>query len=407
LTPVMCANLTLTMRIKHTYDVAVVGLGAMGAAATYSLACAGKRVVGIDQFSPPHAHGSSHGETRITRLAIGEGEAYTPFALRSHEIWRSLEVRSGRKLLNSIGALVIGSPSAAGVFHKKRDFLGTTITAAKKYNIPHEVLTPSELRGRFPQFSISDGELGYFEYDAGYVRPEECITALLEVATADGASLKLNERVQSIEPLPSGGASVKTSANEYIADQVVVCAGPWLPKLLPQTARFFTCTRQTLFWFSCGDNHRLFAPEKMPVFIWSFDDPHFEGCYGFPALDGPLGGIKIASSFFGASSDADTVDRTVSSDSVDAFYKECVATRIPLISPQCLRTATCLYTVTPDADFVIGRLPSAEQIIIASPCSGHGFKHSAAIGETIAELATRGHTTRNISPFNVARTGLT
>lgn len=388
------------MTSSSQYDVIVIGLGAMGSASVYQLARAGKRVLGIDQFHPPHTHGSSHGETRITRLAIGEGAAYTPFAIRSHELWREFERETSEKMLFPIGGLIIGDRHSTGRFHTKSDFLGTTIAAANHYGVRHEMLSSSDLRARFPQFATGKEDSAYFEPDAGYLKPEVCVKVQIELAKKYGATLRLGERVKELEETAHGGIEVLTDGSRYSAEQLVVTAGPWLQSIFPRKFPSLRVTRQTLYWFPIKERHELFEPGRCPVFIWPFSDAE-SGIYGFPAIDGRDGGIKVASESYGDLVDPDNVPREVSPADTRNFYETHLSGRMPLLGASNLRSTTCLYTVTPNSDFLIGRLPQMPQCIVVSACSGHGFKHSAAVGETVAELVTRDSSRLSIAPFEL------
>lgn len=365
----------------------------------------GSRVLGLDQAHPPHTLGSSHGETRITRLAIGEGHCYTPFALRSHELWRAIEGETGCNLMRATGGLVIGDESRAGRFHNKPGFLRQTFEAAARYGIRHERLSACEIRARYPQFNVSDSESAYFEYEAGYLRPEECVRAQLELALSRGATVRCGERVSDVRQASGGGVVVRTELGEYHGDQLVVAAGAWVTRLIPELRSECRVTRQVLYWFSIERSYASFSPDRCPIFLWSFGVDEEQGLYGFPAIDGPSGGVKLASSAFGEVVDPDTVDRVVSEEEQKIMYEQLVRERLPLVEPRCLRATTCLYTVTPDSDFIIERLSSMPEVLAVSPCSGHGFKHSAAIGECVAELVVRGSTRFDISYFSRTRRG--
>jgi sarcosine oxidase len=231
-----------------SYDVVVLGLGAMGSAAAWQLAKRGRRVLGIDRFSPPHAHGSSHGETRITRLAIGEGPHYSPLAQRSHEIWREIESATGEDLLTVTGGLIISSPSRTAKLHVD-DFFANTLAAAKLYRIAHEVLETEEIRRRYPQFRVRDGEIGYFEAGAGFLRPERCIAAQLRLAKSLGAEIRTGETVLRFEA-GSDAVVIHTEQQIVRAKKLIISAGPWLPKLIGEGyAGAFRILRQVLFWF--------------------------------------------------------------------------------------------------------------------------------------------------------------
>ena len=191
-------------------DVIVAGLGAMGSAALYQLAVSGVSVLGLDRFEPPHDRGSTHGETRITRSAIGEGEEFVPLVLRSNDIWEELSERTGRRLLNRTGLLIFTDGGGGSVLHGK-DILGETIRIAGKFSIPHEVLDGNALRERFPSLSYGPGASGYFEPGAGYLVPELCVSTNLEEARRLGARVNVNEAVLAVTS-SEGGVKVTTFA---------------------------------------------------------------------------------------------------------------------------------------------------------------------------------------------------
>ena len=231
-----------------SYDVIVIGLGAVGAATTYQLAKAGARVLGIDRYAPPHAFGSSHGETRITRLACGEGPEYTAFARRSHAIWRDLERATGETLLTQNGLLVISGPGERAAAHGKEDFLNSTAAIARANDVPHERLDDAAIRRRFPAFAVADGDEAYFEPEAGFLFPERCVAVQIEAARRLGATLHTGETVTSFTS-EAGGVRVVTDKGEYRAGHLVIAAGPWLPQLVPNLAPLLTVRRQVLIWF--------------------------------------------------------------------------------------------------------------------------------------------------------------
>ena len=387
------------MTIREPIETVVVGLGAMGSAVAWQLARRGQSVLGIDRWVPPHPHGSTHGETRITRQAIGEGEHYSPFAIRSHELWREIEAATGSELLTLTGGLIISGPSAGAAVHVP-GFLETTVAAARRYDIAHEVLDPAEIRRRFPAFRVRDDESGYYEPGAGFVRPERCVAAQLRLAERSGATLKVGERVLEVRP-EGAGVLVRTDAARYLAGRAVLTAGAWLPELLgARYAGRFTVTRQVLYWFAPSGPIEPFLPERFPVFIW---EPAGlpEGIYGFPAIDGAAGGVKVASAAYGEPTVPDAVARQVTDEEIARMHATLVAPCFPGLGPRCVKATTCLYTVTPDAGFVIDRHPEHDGIILVSPCSGHGFKHSAAIGEAVAEWVAEGRSRLDLAPFRL------
>jgi sarcosine oxidase len=383
------------------YDVVVAGLGAMGSAATYQLAKAAVRVLGLDRYQPPHDLGSTHGDTRITRVAVGEGHAYVPLVRRSHEIWRELEQESRSEILTQCGGLVLAPPQHSFAMHGTESFLAQTIDAADAFDVPHEVVDTAGLARRFPQFALAGDEQGCLEPGAGYVRPERAVEAQLRLARGLGATLGLGERVLGFDDHGSH-VTVRTTTGTVEASTLIVSAGPWLPELVPELAPAVTIHRQVLFWFDLGDPASYPAMRDSPIFIWFPGGDPSEMIYGFPMVDGPSGGAKVAGEQYVVETTPDDVDREVSAVEVEEMYETCVRPRLPALSARCLRTAVCLYTVTDDSRFLIDRLPSAPNVIVASPCSGHGFKHSAAIGESLAQLATRGESEIDLSAFSLA-----
>ena len=389
--------------MANTADIIVVGLGAMGSAALYQAAKAGARVIGIDRFDPPHDRGSSHGDTRITREAIGEGREFVPLVQRSNQIWEELEAATGRNLLTRSGALILARQSISGDHHGSSSFVQDTISTAKEFGIAHEVLDAGEIHRRYPQFKLDGDELGYFEPGAGFLRPEACVDTQLGMARQLGARILPSEAVLAITE-KSEAVEVRSERNTYSAARVIVTAGPWIHKLLgSRYERYFSIYRQVLCWFALAKNRERYSPERFPVFIWIVGNRPRDMLYGFPAVDGPTGGLKVATEQYEATVDPDAVTRTVTEAEVTAMYSEYIATRFPDLSGKCLRAVTCLYTVTTDAKFIIDQFGGCENVVFASPCSGHGFKHSAAIGEALASWALRQPSRVDLSAFRLDR----
>lgn len=381
----------------HSTDVIVVGLGAMGSAALYQLARRGIKVTGIDRFTPPHDRGSSHGESRITRQAIGEGEEYVPFAVRSHEIWRELEAETRRPLLSRCGGLIIGRPSDSGI-HGHGNFVGRTIAAAERFNIEHEVLTPAEVTKRFPQFRLTGDETCYYEPGAGFLRPELCVAAQLDRARELGAVVHTAESVIRVAA-DATSVTVNTNDGVYKAARVIVTAGAWISHLLGGVyAKLLRVYPQTMYWFAVHDE-MAFAPGRFPIFIWRHgvgDDDHF---YGFPVVSQ---GMKMATEQFTRTIDPDEARPMPSVADAQRMHEAQVRDRLSGVSARCVRAVTCLYTVTPGFRFLVDRHPDWENVLVASPCSGHGFKHSAAIGEALAERVLTGTSRLDLGPFTTS-----
>jgi sarcosine oxidase len=386
----------------NNFDTIVCGLGAMGSAAVYQVAKRGNKVLGLDRFSPPHGNGSSHGESRIIRQAIGEGEEYVPLVLHSYELWREIEKATGKELLTITGGLTLESKKSEAVMHGRRDFLDQAIRCAEKFNIRHEILETADIRKLYPQFAVTD-ERAYFEYETGFLRPELCIETQLHLARKHGATVQTDEPVVSVETRGDSGVTVETSRGAYSAEKVIITAGPWISGFLPPPyAHLFKVYRQVMYWFDIWEDYRtMFSPPDFPIFIWIYGSGGDFGFYGFPTLDGKT--IKIATEQFTAITDPVRVQRAVSMEEEQSIYKDYVQGRLPGISNRCVSAASCLYTTTPDSNFVIDIHPDNDRIIIASPCSGHGFKHSAAIGELLAEQVIDGRSKIDISSFSMTR----
>jgi sarcosine oxidase len=378
-------------------DVIVVGLGAMGSAACRQLASRGASVIGIDQYAPPHVRGSTHGETRITRLAIGEGREYVPLARRSHELWRELEQASGTELLTRTGIVILSPPTGT--------FLSETREAAREYGIAHRELSNAELRAGFPMFAVGGDMVGYYESDAGYVRPERSVAAHLALARVEGATLRLGEHVERWTA-SAPGVTVTTNVATYAAGQLLLCAGAWIGELFPEGRDLFAVYRQLLFWFPIREGYAQLR--DMPVFVWDIGGDqqgfvHLDGFYGFPALDGPDGGVKLASELYERTVAPDGRQHPATPAEIEHMYRGCVAPFFPWLGAEPLRTVSCLYTSTFGSRFVIDRHPEHETVLIVSACSGHGFKHSPAIGEAVAQWLTGQQPGIDLSAFSLAR----
>jgi len=383
------------------HDAIVLGLGAMGSAAAFQLAKRGARVLGIDRYAPPHDRGSTHGDTRITRLAIGEGAHYTPLVQRSHAIWREIERETGASLLTRTGGLIVSSANKTALTHVDA-FFANTVAAAEQHGIAHERLDATQIRRRFPMFAIQDDEFGYYEPEAGFVRPEACVAAQLDLARKHGAEIHTNETVLGFD-WTADGVSVTTDKARYAADKLIVAAGAWLPQLLGEKyARFFKVYRQVQFWFEFEGDIAPFRPDRFPVFIWELQRTR-QGIYGFPAIDGAHS-IKIATEQYAQTVAPDAV-ADVTPEEIARMHRDLVAPWLAGVSSRCVRAATCLYTVTPDFGFVIDFHPQSERVILASPCSGHGFKHSAATGEVLADMALGYESPFDLEPFRLGRFG--
>lgn len=374
------------------YDVIVAGLGGMGSAAAYQLAGRGKKVLGLERYTPAHDRGSSHGQSRIIRQAYFEGAEYVPLLLRAYELWDLLEQETGEDLMTLTGGLMIGPAESRLVTGSKE--------SAKEHGLPYEILDSRELKRRYPPFDPTPGTVALFEEKAGFVRPEASVKAHLDRAAALGAELRFEEEILSWEPTASG-VRVRTAKEAYAAERLVVSAGAWAPELLADIGLPLRVTRQILFWFDPKGGVKPFLPAHFPIFIWEPEDGN--SFYGIPAHDGPAGGVKVA--FFrayGTPTDPETIDREVHDEEIE-FIRRYLARYVPALDGDLLYSQTCMYTNTPDEHFIISTHPEHPQVAIAAGFSGHGYKFCSVVGEILADLATDGATEHPIGLFSPAR----
>jgi sarcosine oxidase len=373
--------------MAERFDVIVAGLGAMGSATLFHLARRGVKALGIDQFAPPHSNGSSHGETRVIREAYFEHPSYVPFVQRAYELWSELERLSGEHLYLQTGGLMIGRTGSA--------VLDGALRSAREHNLPHELLNSAEINDRFPGLHPDPYMSGVLEPRAGILFPEMCVAAHLQLATREGAHIRTNEKVHQWANDPNG-LVVQTSHETYHAGKLVLASGPWIPTLLPKLRGLFQVERQVLLWFKALD-HAEFTPEVFPIHLWEYEPEKM--FYGFPDLGS---GVKVAFHHQGDLTNPVTVDRTVHSSDV-ARMRELLARYLPNANGTFLRGTVCLYTNTPDGHFILDALPDNPNVIVASPCSGHGFKFASAVGEVLADMACGENPKLDLKLFSLAR----
>lgn len=377
------------------YDAIVVGLGGMGSATIANLAARNARVLGIEQFTPAHSRGSSHGQSRIIRQSYFEHPNYVPLLIRAYELWRNLELETGLDLMTLTGGLMIGPPDCQTV--------QGSLASAVQHSLPHELLTAAQIRDRFPAFNPPLGTVGLYETNAGYLRPELCIQAHLSQATKSNAELHFGERVIDWQPSSSGKtAIVRTEHNTYETPSLVLSPGAWAPSLF----RFelpLVVVRQVLFWIKPTSGTANFLPGRFPVYIWeTLDGTQF---YGFPQHGPESDGIKVAVFYNEEPCDPNRLSLTIS-PTLERQIRECLTTRIPSLTGAIVKTVPCMYTNTPDHHFILGKHPVYPSVTIASPCSGHGFKFCSVVGEILADLAMDGHTQHSIEMFSPVRESL-
>lgn len=385
-----------------SYDLIVVGLGAMGSGALYQAAKAGVKVLGIDRYSPPHEFGSSHAETRITRLAVGEGPEYLPLVARSHEIWRELEAETGQPLLYQSGGYFIARNNASGTNDSHWDrFVQRTADMASVADIPFEIRTPAAVRQHIPNLLIEDDDEVGYEPSGGVVLSERAVETQLKLARQLGAQVQTNEPVLEIK-FEADGVTVVTERDRYQADKVIISTGAWMRDFLPKPQQtLLRVTRQVVYWFEVEDP-AVFSTDRFPFVLWLGDTTEdYMGIFPMPPNTTP--GIKLLTEQFHTATDPTSVSRTVTKAEIDEYYQKFVERKLKGVTSNCLKAAVCLYTNTPDEHFIIDHHPESERVIVASPCSGHGFKHSAAIGEAMVQLAMRRKSEIDLSSFGFAR----
>ncbi|MET9903013.1 N-methyl-L-tryptophan oxidase [Streptomyces sp. NPDC006446] len=378
--------------MSPTYDVIVIGLGGMGSAAAHHLSARGARVLGLEKFGPVHNRGSSHGGSRITRQSYFEDPAYVPLLLRAYKLYDELERATGRDIATLCGGVMVGHPDSRTV--------SGSLLSAQRWDLPHEMLDATEIRRRFPTLTPDDDEVALFEARAGLLRPENTVAAHLQLATRQGADLHFDEPMTRWEPYRDG-VRVHTAENTYTAGQLVICPGAWAPQLLTDLGVPFRIERQVMYWFQPTGGVGPFVPERHPIYIW--EDPAGVQVYGFPSIDGPELGAKVAFFRKGVECTPEDIDRTVHEDEIRAMADH-MSGRIPDLPGAFLKAATCMYSNTPDEHFVIARHPAhPESVTVACGFSGHGFKFVPVVGEILADLALDGSTEHPIGLFDPQR----
>ncbi len=373
------------------FDTVVCGLGAMGSATLYHLARRGQRVLGIERYDPGHDRGSSHGATRIIRLGYFEHPSYVPLLRRAYALWRELEQQSGRRLLHRTGILEIGPPEG--------NLVKGTLASAREHSLEHQVLTAPELMRRFAGFDVPADYMGVFQPDGGWLAAEASLEAFLTLAQGAGAEVRDRDCVRTVEQ-HAGGVRIHTAAGMIEARLAIVCAGAWTSRLVPALSVPLKVTREVMGWFHMAEPI-VSAVDRWPVFmIESRHGLH----YGIPPEAAHVGtGFKVAKHHHrNEVVDPDEYERAVSAED-EGLIRAALAEHLPAANGPLRAAKTCLYTVTPDGDFLIDRLPRSPQIIVASACSGHGFKFAPVIGEIIADLATRGETRHDAKRFRLCR----
>ena len=370
------------------YDAIVIGAGAMGSATAYHLAKSGARTLVLEQFSRGHTFGSSHGDTRVIRL-VYDKQFYTELMKSAYAEWRDLEKASGKDLLFTTGSVVIGHEG-----HEYPHKMRTSLDAA---GIESEWWSQRQLAERFPQFRIEDGMNVLWQKDTGFLYASACVLTHLQLAEAHGAEIREDTPVIGLD-WQGDNPEVITKGERFRGKKVIVTAGGWAGQILSELNLPLTVTRQQVVYYQPTDES-LFQPDKFPVFI---DVTWNEFFYGFPVFERE--GVKVARHGMGQPVSPDACGRTPDPEYIEhlrAFMRE----RIPDAAGEALYAQVCLYTETPDEDFIIDTHPNCANLVLATGFSGHGFKFSSLVGRMLAEMVLQDETGFDISPFRLARFG--
>jgi sarcosine oxidase len=372
------------------YDAIVVGVGGMGSAAVYQLARRGRRVLGLERFDVPNDQGSSHGITRIIRLAYYEDPSYVPLLRRAYELWHELEQIVGERLLVTTGSIDAGPPGSP-VFEG-------SLRSCQLFDLPHKVLTSAELSARYPGYRLPPETMAIFQPQGGFLLPERCIVGQVVAAQALGAEVHGREAVLGWEPR-ADGIRVRTDRGTYDADRLILSAGAWAGHLLPGLARLAVPERQVLAWFQ-PRRPDLFTPERLPVFNLLVPEGRY---YGFPVYGIP--GFKIGRYHHREETvDPDRIDRSVHLED-EAVLRDFAARYFPDGAGPTLTLKVCMFTNSPDEHFLLGVAPKDPRVVVAAGFSGHGFKFCSVVGEILADLAEQGTTRHDIGRFRLDRFG--
>ncbi|MGE3803950.1 MAG: N-methyl-L-tryptophan oxidase [Gemmataceae bacterium] len=375
--------------IHASYDVIVLGLGAMGSSAAYELARRCRRVLGLEQFNLGHDRGSSHGQTRIIRKAYFEHPDYVPLLHRAFERWYELEQLRAEHLFTECGCLNIGQPGG--------ELIDGVRASARQHQLATDELTAAELRKSFPQFRYGDDYVGVLEREAGFLYVEKCVKAYQEEAAALGAQLREHEPAVSWQ-VNGKGVVVQTRSHQFAADRLVITAGAWAAPVLAELKLPLTVRRKVLLWFATSDE-RKYRRDVFPIYLSEL--PGGKYFYGFPVIDRQ--GHKVARHDGGdAVADPAKVNRAVTLED-EKCLRDFLDEYLPGVNGPMNAGRVCLYTLTPDQHFIIDRHPQHEQVVIAAGFSGHGFKFASVVGEILADLSDKGASDLPIQMFRLNR----
>jgi sarcosine oxidase len=368
------------------FDVAVIGLGAMGSAAVAFLSARGVKAIGIDAYYPAHALSSSHGDSRLIRLGYFEDPSYVPLLQRAYENWRTLEARLRTDILTVTGVLQIGAPDSK--------IIKGTLASCALHNLAYEQLDKTAMRSRYPVFDLGTDDIALFDPQGGYIRPEAAVSGYLKLAATDGAVLHFGEKVAAIEP-DDAGVTISSTHGRYRAKKIIVSTGSWIAELVPHLRAHAQPIRQVVAWYQPRDGY-ITQPQRMPSFI--FDEGDNGSFFGFPAIG--VDGVKIGRhAHFREPIDPNQPNPPVN-DRDTTLLDDFIGRRLPAAAGLRVNATTCRYTMLPSEDFLMDLMPGEPRVVVASPCSGHGFKFTSVVGEILADLAMEGGTRLPIGIFS-------
>ena len=375
--------------MENLYDVVIIGGGSMGIATAYYLAKAEQKVLVVDQFTVPNIYGSHHGETRILRLGYGNGGTYVPLVKESLALWKELEEETGRTLYNQTGAISVGYPGS--------DFVKETIDSSIQYDLEYEELDAKSLMERWPGITVPDDYVACYDPNSGFLYSEECILAYKEECEKLGVTILENQRVLDLQ-ITDKEVTVLTADTTFVARKAVVTAGAWIPKLLPDLELDIKPLRKTFGWFETSEEN-LYG-SQFPCYV--FDTHDVGHYYGFPDFNGK--GLKIGRMDLGEVVNPDELNRDFdSTPKEEADLRSFLSRYMPQANGHLNAGKVCLFSMTPDEDFIIDFHPQHENVLIAGGFSGHGFKFASAIGKTLCELAVQGVSHQDISFLSLNR----
>lgn len=375
-----------TLNSVRRVEVVVVGLGTMGSMALWQLASRGVDVLGIEQFGRIHTNGAYAGESRLFRVAAKEGQLFTPALLRSRDLWRELGAAYGQDVLLEVGALSVAPQGHPDI--------ESTLRSIKDYDLPHQVFDARELRSSFPQFYVEDSDIGVLDLLGGAMRPEVAVAAATDQALAGGADTWYDTEVVGIDET-SDGVRVRTTRDEVLADRVVVTAGPWTTRLLPELADVVAVDTYSLTWLM-PRHIEMFTPQRLPGFMRDLDDVH---AFGVPSLDGYA--IKICPHvILDPVSDWDERPTTLDREQLEWIGRQ-AARMMPDLIPDVVRWSLHSDSVAANKMPIIDTVAGGA-IVIATAMSGNGFKFAPVWGEMLADLATGGEGRFSEYEFTIA-----